>query len=89
VAQAAGVTWSPHTWSTGYGLVANLQVALALSDGEYLEMPLDPPAWTPQRRDFMLPIPLEVDDSGCLVAPPGPGLGVDPDLAAIERWRVG
>ena len=35
--------WSPHTWSNGYGLVANLHAALAFSTGAFLEVPYDPP----------------------------------------------
>lgn len=85
----AGVVWSPHTWSTGYGLLANLQVALACSTGEYLELPYDPPAWTVGHRDFMLPEPILPTPDGTISAPTGPGLGMDPDLAALERWRVG
>lgn len=86
-AARAGSVWSPHTWSTGYGLLANLHAALAFSTGEYLEVPYDPPAWPVEVRDFMLPQPTVVE-KGFLVAPPGPGLGVEPDLAALERWRV-
>lgn len=89
LAKGFGVVWSPHTWSTGFGLVANLQVALALSTGEYLEVPFDPPAWTTARRDFMLPVPIEIAADGTIAAPPGPGLGVTPDLVFLERCRVG
>ena len=89
LARRLGVVWSPHTWSTGFGLLANLHVALALSNGEYLEVPFDPPAWTTARRDFMLPVPLEIEADGTIAAPPGPGLGVTPDLAFLERFRVG
>ncbi|MGQ0849131.1 MAG: mandelate racemase/muconate lactonizing enzyme family protein [Actinomycetota bacterium] len=88
-AEAADVVWSPHTWTTGLGLLANLHAALAFSTGEYLEMPYDPPAWTEERRDFMLSDPLRFEPDGFLRAPPGPGLGVEPDLDLLERWRVG
>lgn len=87
-AREAGTVWSPHTWSTGYGLLANLHVALAWSDAGFLEVPMDPPGWPAEVRDFMLPEQLQLE-SGWLVAPPGPGLGVEPDLAALEKWRVG
>ena len=86
-AREAGKVWSPHTWSTGYGLLANLQVALARSTAEFLEVPFDPPGWPAEVRDFMLPQPLRIED-GWLVAPTGPGLGVEPDLEVLERWRV-
>ena len=87
-ADAAGAVWAPHTWSTGYGLVANLHAALAMSAGEYLEVPFDPPAWSIDRRDFMLPAPIEIEGDGYVAAPTGPGLGVEPDLDALEKWRV-
>jgi L-alanine-DL-glutamate epimerase-like enolase superfamily enzyme len=87
-AKAAGADWSPHTWSSGYGLVANLHAALAMSTGEYLEVPYDPPAWSVDRRDFMLPAGIDIDRDGYVAAPAGPGLGVEPDLDALERWRV-
>jgi D-galactarolactone cycloisomerase len=87
-AGAAGAEWSPHTWSTGYGLLANLHAALAMSTARYLEVPYDPPAWSVERRDFMLPFGLEIDQGGWITAPPGPGLGVEPDFDGLEQWRV-
>ena len=41
-ARENGSMWSPHTWSNGYGLLANLHAALAFSTCPYLEVPLDP-----------------------------------------------
>jgi len=35
-------------------------------------------------HDAILP-----DKNGCLALPQGPGLGVDPDPAVIEKLRVG
>jgi D-galactarolactone cycloisomerase len=88
LADLHGRCWSPHTWSNGYGLVANLHLACAFSTCPYVEVPFDPPAWTPARRDFLLPAPLEVATDGTIAPPPGPGLGVEPDLDALERHRV-
>ncbi len=84
-----GRAWTPHTWSNGIGLVANLHGALALSTVPYVEVPLDPPAWAPARRDWLLPEPLEIDVDGTVSPPVGPGLGLDLDLDELERWRVG
>ena len=80
--------WSPHTWSNGYGLLANLHAALAFSTCPYLEVPLDPPAWSAERRDWLLPVVLEVAADGTISPPPGPGLGVVPDFDALERFRI-
>jgi len=88
LADLLGRTWSPHTWSNGYGLLANLHAALALSTGPYLEVPLDPPDLPAGRRDWLLPAPLEIAADGTIAAPPGPGLGVLPDFDALERYRV-
>ena len=88
LADAHGRSWSPHTWSHGHGLLANLHLALAVSACPFLEVPYDPPAWTPERRDFPLPDPVQVKPDGTLAAPPGAGLGADPDLDALERWRM-
>ncbi len=88
LADLCGRTWSPHTWSNGHGLLANLHAALGLSTGPFVEVPFDPPAWSPARRDFLLPAPLEIAPDGTIAPPPGPGLGVTPDLDALESLRV-
>jgi L-alanine-DL-glutamate epimerase-like enolase superfamily enzyme len=81
--------WSPHTWSNGYGLLVNLHAALALSTCPYLEVPFDPPAWSAERRDWLLPVTLELAPDGTIGVPDGPGLGVVPDFDALERYRTG
>jgi L-alanine-DL-glutamate epimerase-like enolase superfamily enzyme len=89
LAGGLGRTWSPHTWSNGYGLLANLHAALAFSTCPYLEVPLDPPAWSAERRDWLLPVVLEVTSDGTISPPPGAGLGVVPDFDALEQFRIG
>jgi L-alanine-DL-glutamate epimerase-like enolase superfamily enzyme len=89
IAEGAGCAWSPHTWSNGYGLLANLHVALALSTCPFLEVPFDPPTWSAERRDWLLPVTLEIADDGTIGPPPGPGLGVVPDFDALEQYRIG
>jgi D-galactarolactone cycloisomerase len=88
LADLCGRTWSPHTWSNGLGLVANLHLALAVSTCPYVEVPLDAPGWSAARRDWLLPEPLEIADDGTIAPPEGPGLGVTPDFDALERYRV-
>jgi L-alanine-DL-glutamate epimerase-like enolase superfamily enzyme len=88
MADLAGRSWSPHTWSNGYGLLANLHAALAFSTCPYLEVPYDPPTWSPERRDWLLPVVLEIAPDGTIAPPDGPGLGVTPDFDALEQWRV-
>ena len=89
IAAGADRSWTPHTWSNGYGLLANLHAALAFSTCPYLEVPYDPPAWSAERRDWLLPVTLEIDADGSIAPPDGPGLGVVPDFDALERYRVG
>ena len=89
LADLHGRTWSPHTWSNGYGLVVNLHLALAVSTCPFVEVPYDPPGLTAERRDWLLPQPLEIRKNGTIAPPAGPGLGVTPDFDALEQWRVG
>ena len=74
--------FTPHTWTGGLGLLANLHVTAGVGGGPYLEFPYDPPGWTPERRDFMLAEPLKIDSDGCLSVPDAPGLGavLDPEI---------
>jgi L-alanine-DL-glutamate epimerase-like enolase superfamily enzyme len=55
----------------------------------FVEVPYDDPTWLPERRDWLLPDPVVIAPDGTIAPPPGPGLGVDLDLAALERYRVG
>jgi D-galactarolactone cycloisomerase len=89
LADLCGRAWSPHTWSDGLGLVANLHLALAVSTHPYVEVPLDPPAWSAARRDWLLGGPaVEIAADGTVAPPPGPGLGVAPDFDALEEHRI-
>jgi len=78
--------FTPHTWTNGLGLLANLHVAAGVGGGPYLEFPYDPPGWTEQRRDFFLAEPLRIDPGGYLTVPGRPGLGVEIDEAAAARF---
>lgn len=88
LANLFGRAFSPHTWSTGMGLVANLHLACAVSTCEFIEVPYDPPAWSSERRDWALPTPLTIAPDGTIRAPSGPGLGITVDFDAIDRYRV-
>lgn len=79
--------FSPHTWSNGLGLLANLHVAAGVDAGPYLEFPYDPPGWTPERRDFFME-PLDIETDGTLLVPTAPGLGAVIDRAAVKRYTV-
>jgi L-alanine-DL-glutamate epimerase-like enolase superfamily enzyme len=85
---AKGRMFTPHTWTNGIGLLANLHLTAGVGGGPYLEYPFDPPGWTPERRDFMLAEPVTVDADGCLAISGRPGLGVVLDGAALRRYQV-
>ena len=67
----------------------DLHLAAAVSTCPYLEVPLDPPGWTPGRRDWLLGGPtVEIAADGTIAPPPGPGLGVERDLDRLEVHRI-
>jgi D-galactarolactone cycloisomerase len=80
--------FSPHTWTNGLGLLANLQVAAGVGGGPFLEFPFDPPGWTVERRDFFLSEPVRVRADGTVPVPAHPGLGSVLDDAAIARYEL-
>jgi L-alanine-DL-glutamate epimerase-like enolase superfamily enzyme len=82
-----GRWYTPHTWTDGIGLLANLHVCAGVGGGPWLEYPYDPDGWTPDRRDFMLVEPVGIHD-GAVVAPDRPGLGVELDDEVIAATRV-
>jgi L-alanine-DL-glutamate epimerase-like enolase superfamily enzyme len=80
--------FTPHTWTNGIGLLANLHVCCGVGGGPYLEYPYDPPGWTPERRDFMLTAPVAVDDAGWLTVSDAPGLGIELDEEAVSHYAA-
>jgi L-alanine-DL-glutamate epimerase-like enolase superfamily enzyme len=80
--------FTPHTWSNGLGLLANLHVVAGLGGGPYVEFPYDPPGWTEERRDFFLTEPVRIDADGYLAVPDAPGLGAQIDHEAVTRYAL-
>jgi D-galactarolactone cycloisomerase len=80
--------FTPHSWTNGIGVLANLHVAAGVGAAPYFEFPYDPPGWTVERRDFMLDRPLWIDADGYVTVPDRPGLGVELDEDAVERWAL-
>ena len=80
--------FTPHTWTNGLGLHANLHLAAGVGGGPFLEFPYDPPGWTVERRDFFLAEPLRIGRDGCLKVPARPGLGAELDEGAMARLEV-
>ncbi len=81
--------FTPHTWTNGIGLLANLHVCAGVGGGPFIEFPFDPPGWTTERRDFMLSEPVTVDAQGMLTVPRAPGLGISLDEEAVAFHALG
>jgi L-alanine-DL-glutamate epimerase-like enolase superfamily enzyme len=81
--------FTPHTWTNGIGMLANLHVCCGVGGGPFIEYPYDPPGWTPERRDFMLAQPLRIGADGCLAIPATPGLGIELDEEAVAHHARG
>jgi D-galactarolactone cycloisomerase len=88
VALARNRWFTPHTWTNGIGLLANLHVAAGVGGGPFLEFPYDPPGWTPDRRDAFLAEPIRPGPDGILHVPSTPGIGAVLDGAAIRRYAA-
>ncbi|MBV9856378.1 MAG: mandelate racemase/muconate lactonizing enzyme family protein [Streptosporangiaceae bacterium] len=78
--------FTPHTWTNGLGLLANLHVVAGVGGGPYVEFPWDPPGWTEERRDFFLADPVRIDPDGHLTVPAAPGLGARIAPDALTRY---
>jgi L-alanine-DL-glutamate epimerase-like enolase superfamily enzyme len=90
LAQQRHLTFTPHTWGNGLGLMANAQLVGGIGGCPYLEFPYDPAGWTLDRRDFMLRAPIVVDQDGFVTLSDAPGLGIELDedrLAATALRR--
>ena len=74
---------------TALGLVANLHVALAFSTCPYVEVPYDPPAWSAERRDWLLAGPARDRRRRHDRASRRPGLGLDLDLDGARALARG
>lgn len=80
--------FTPHTWTNGIGVLANLHVCCGVGGGPFLELPFDPPGWTAQRRDFMLTEPIRPDPNGMLTVGTAPGLGIELDEDAVAHYAI-
>ena len=87
--EAAGKVFTPHTWTNGIGMVANLHCAAASSRVPYIEFPYDPPNWLPEHRDFIFAEPLQIDGEGYVHLPQEPGLGIELDEVKLKKYEQG
>jgi len=81
-ALARGIALCPHWLAGGVGLAASLHLLAALGEGRgYAEIDANP---NPLREEV---IALRIED-GVAALLEAPGLGLDPDLLRLERYRV-
>ena len=84
--KAQGLRFAPHTWTNGIGLVVNLHLYAAGVRDHPLEYPLEPPGWTPEKRDGLLAEPILPDANGTIAVPDKPGLGIEIDEDKLARY---
>jgi D-galactarolactone cycloisomerase len=92
LAQAANLRVAPHVWGGAVGLATACHLIAALPAGPHTAHP----PW-PQMLEYdmsdnalrtqLLKQPLTLD-AGHVLLPEGPGLGIELDPAAVERYRV-
>lgn len=89
MAEAANLEVAPHTWGNGIGLLANLHLAAACPNCEWLEFPNEPGSgFTLEARDQMLAEPLRIDNDGAVCVPDRPGFGFVLDEDRIAAHTV-
>jgi L-alanine-DL-glutamate epimerase-like enolase superfamily enzyme len=83
-AAARGVTYVNHTFTSHLALCASIQPMAGLRQSEICEYPVElkPMAWE-LTTEHLLP-----DAEGYLHLPEGPGLGLEPDTAAMQEYLL-
>jgi D-arabinonate dehydratase len=84
-AQAHHRMVAPHAFAGAVLLVASLHFAAAVPNALLLEWDQNPIAL----RDELLKEPLRLESDGTVKPPERPGLGIELDRAAVERYRIG
>jgi len=84
-AQAHHRMVAPHAFAGAVLLQASLHYAAAIPNGLVLEWDQNPNAI----RDELLQEPLQLESDGTVKLPERPGLGIELDRAAVERYRIG
>jgi len=84
-AQAHHRMVAPHAFAGAVLLVASLHFAAAIPNALMLEWDQNPNAI----RDELLQEPLKLESDGTVKLPERPGLGIELDRTAVERYRAG
>lgn len=84
MAQENGIKFIPHGWNTALGLAADLHLASAFPDTDFVEYLTGSPY-----IDDIVAQPWQLDSDGMLAIPDAPGLGVELDMDAVKRYSNG
>jgi len=84
LAQESGVKFVPHGWNTAVGLAADLQLAAAFPNTDFVEYLTGSPY-----IDDIVAKPWQLDADGMLTIPDGPGLGITLNLDAVAKYSGG
>jgi L-alanine-DL-glutamate epimerase-like enolase superfamily enzyme len=84
MAEAHGVRLIPHGWNTAVGLAADLQLASAVPDTDLVEYIHGSPY-----IDEIVTDAWRLDAGGFLAIPSGPGMGIQLDEDAVQRYTGG
>lgn len=91
MASAWGVSYNPHVWGTAIGLAAALHMLATLPPNPLSIYPSEPMLEFDRSshpfRNELVAQPIVAHD-GLVSVPQGPGLGIEVNLEAIERYRV-
>jgi len=84
MANAHGVRYIPHGWNTAVGLAADLQLSSAFASTDLVEYISGSPY-----VDALTTTGYGLDRDGMLAIPDGPGLGIELDMDAVDRYTGG
>jgi D-galactarolactone cycloisomerase len=88
MANAFGIRVNPHVWGTGVALAATLQLIAALPHNPPALYPIEPLLEFDQSEHPIIEEPIK-QTAGWVVVPNRPGLGIEIDRQAVEKFRIG
>jgi D-galactarolactone cycloisomerase len=74
---------APHAFASAVTLVASLHFIASIPNGLVLEFDQNPNGL----RDELLKEPIRIEPDGMIKLPVRPGLGIELDRGAVERYR--
>jgi L-alanine-DL-glutamate epimerase-like enolase superfamily enzyme len=81
MAEEHGVKFIPHGWNTALGLAADLQLASAFAQTDFVEYLTGSPY-----IDDIVANPWKLDADGMLAIPSAPGLGIELEMDTVRRY---